>query len=74
MKDLYGYCGLSWCVAGDFNVVRSPDEKASGGRITRFMRMLNKFIDDSGFFDPPLVGSKFTWANWRAATRIDSFL
>lgn len=61
-------------VAGEFNVVRSINEKASDGRITRFMRMFNKFIDDRGLFGPPLAGSKFTWANSRAATRIDSFL
>lgn len=47
-------------VAGEFNVVRSINEKASDGRITRFMRMFNKFIDDRGLFDPPLAGSKFT--------------
>lgn len=47
-------------MVGDFNIIRSPDEKALGGRVTRSMRMFNKFIDDSGLFDLSLVGGKFT--------------
>ena len=74
LGDLFGYYGLRWCVAGDFDVVRSPDEKASHGRITRSMRCFNKFIGDSGLFDPPMDGGKFTWTNSRVATRIDRVL
>lgn len=61
-------------MAGDFNVIRSPEEKTSRGRITSSMRSFNKFIDDSGLVDLLLVDGKFTWANSRAATRIDRFL
>ena len=74
LGDLFGYCGVRWCVVGDFNVVRSPDEKALRGRIIRSMRCFNNFIYVSGLFDPPLVGGKFTWANCRAALRIDRVL
>ena len=44
----------------DFSVVRSHDEKAFGGRFTRSIRCFNKFIDDSGLFDLPMDGGKFT--------------
>ncbi|TYK22164.1 peptidyl-prolyl cis-trans isomerase CYP23 isoform X1 [Cucumis melo var. makuwa] len=74
LGDLYRYCGLRWCVVGDFNVVHSPDEKALGGKITRSIRCFNNFIDDSGLFDPPLIEGKFTCANCRASTRIDRVL
>ena len=74
LGDLFRYCGARWCVVGDFNVVRSPEEKASRGRIARSMRCFNNFIDDSGLFDPPLIGGKFSWANCSATSRIDSVL
>lgn len=70
LGDLYGYCGRGG-VVGDFNVFCFLDEKASGGRITRSMRMFNKFIIHSGLCDPSLVGGKLISANFRAAMRID---
>lgn len=36
----------------DFNILRSLEEKASGGRIASSMRAFNMFIDDSRLFDP----------------------
>lgn len=36
---------------GDFNILRSLEEKASG-RIASSMRAFNMFIDDSKLFDP----------------------
>lgn len=52
----------------------SLEEKASDGRITSSMRVLNKFIDYSGLFGPPLIREKYTCATYRAITWIDSFL
>lgn len=31
LGDLFDYCGLRWCLAGDFNVVRSLVRKRLAG-------------------------------------------
>lgn len=38
------------------------------------MRSFNSFINGCNLFDPLLLNRNFTWANCRAATRIDKFL
>lgn len=74
LGGLFDLCGLCWYVAGDFNVIRSPLEKVSGGHETKSMRRFNDFIEGSQLMDPPLVNERFTWANNRARSRIDRFL
>jgi exonuclease III len=52
----------AWCVLGDFNVVRSSDERRgrvdnSSGDFVSF----NQFIDGNYLVDLPLCGRNFTW-------------
>jgi exonuclease III len=60
LAGLYGLCGPRWCVGGDFNVVRFPSEKSSGGRMTRSMRAFNNFLQDTNMRDPNLLNAEFT--------------
>lgn len=67
-----------WCVAGDFNTVRSANERrgASLQIVNREMLEFNSFIDDMGLNDLPLIGRKYTWyiSDGRCMSRIDRFL
>ncbi|XP_057451864.1 uncharacterized protein LOC130743648 [Lotus japonicus] len=70
----------SWCLAGDFNAVRSPDERRGAAGALNSHRLetheFNSFIADMELLDVPLAGRKFTWRrpNNRAQSRIDRFL
>jgi hypothetical protein len=53
-----------FCILGDFNSVRSPEERkgAVGGlESSEDSRLFNVFIDNIGLVDLPLMGRKFTW-------------
>uniref|UniRef100_A0A2N9FNM3 Reverse transcriptase domain-containing protein n=1 Tax=Fagus sylvatica TaxID=28930 RepID=A0A2N9FNM3_FAGSY len=54
-----------WLVAGDFNVVKSPNEKLGGcilsGYENEFLQCVNSFEVD----DYPAIGCFFTWSNKR---------
>ncbi|XP_057426355.1 uncharacterized protein LOC130719764 [Lotus japonicus] len=69
-----------WCLAGDFNAVRSEEERRgiSEGSLSqrREISEFNNFITEMKLFDVPLVGRKFTWVrpNGQAQSRIDRFL
>lgn len=72
------YLDSAWCVAGDFNSVRSTSERrgVSVQPASRDMEGFNEFICDMGLIDLPLVGRKFTWhrANGSCMSRLDKFL
>ncbi|XP_050281855.1 uncharacterized protein LOC126722746 [Quercus robur] len=76
-------CGLdswwsvSWCVGGDFNVVRFPSERLGSNSFTTAMPELSNFILEQGLNDLPLQGGTFTWSNDREVAlkaRLDRFL
>lgn len=66
------------CVCGDFNSVRSIDERK--GRGVGFRQAdadcFNKFIDDSFLIDLPICGRLFTWyrGDGVSMSRLDRFL
>ncbi|GAU10900.1 hypothetical protein TSUD_426720, partial [Trifolium subterraneum] len=66
------------CVCGDFNAVRSVEERRSvSGRPQSFDHLsFNRFIDDNNLVDLPLCGRKFTWfrGNGLSMNRLDRFL
>ncbi|MCH79282.1 cysteine-rich receptor-like protein kinase [Trifolium medium] len=70
--------GRRVCVCGDFNAVRSVEERRSTTAESRFEDMppFNRFIDDNNLIDLPLSGRKFTWykGDGRAMSRLDRFL
>ncbi|XP_057444431.1 uncharacterized protein LOC130736645 [Lotus japonicus] len=69
-----------WCIVGDFNSVRSPEERigiSSGPDSSRRdTDEFNGFINDMELLDLPLVGRKFTWfrPNGHAMSRLDRAL
>ncbi|XP_028061534.1 uncharacterized protein LOC114264968 [Camellia sinensis] len=52
-----------WCIAGDFNEIRSIGEKKGCSRRDKGMKELNEFIDKCEVVDLPLLDRKFTWCN-----------
>ncbi|GAU39714.1 hypothetical protein TSUD_275090 [Trifolium subterraneum] len=66
------------CVCGDFNAVRSIEERRSGrGRPSSLDHLsFNRFIEDKSLIDLPLSGRKFTWfkGDGLSMSRLDRFL
>lgn len=66
-----------WCLGGDLNETKIPEERKGCIARDRGMRDLNKFIEDLEFVDLPLLGRSFTWSNSQEEekwSRIDMFL
>jgi len=66
------------CVCGDFNSVRSSDDRKCRAFVFRQADadMFNKFIDDTMLIDFPICGRLFTWYRGDGVTmsRLDRFL
>ena len=79
-EELLGLCGwwnVTWCVGGDFNVVRFPSERLSSVFLIQAMHQLSDFISKHGLIDLPLEGGSFTWSNSLevvSRSRLDRFL
>ena len=52
-----------WCILGDFNVVRYPNEKLGGRNFSPGMLAFSDFIENSQLVDLPLVGGTYTWSS-----------
>lgn len=70
-----------WCVADDFNVVRSSSERRGSSILSRedglvLQRDFNQFIEDMHLSDLPSLGRKFTRvrSNGSMLRRLDPFL
>ena len=66
-----------WCLGGDFNAVRFPEERRNAPSIIAEMRRFSEVIGELGLRDSPLTGGPFTWIgalNSQAASRLDHFL
>ena len=66
-----------WCLGGDFNIIRFPEERNREGRISGPMRRFSQIIDDLELKDLPLQGGCFTWKggmNNQRMARLDKFL
>ncbi|GKV05101.1 hypothetical protein SLEP1_g17145 [Rubroshorea leprosula] len=68
--------GGNWCIGGDFNAIRSREEKRGRHFNNTAMRDFNSFIDEAGLEDLPMTGKKFTWfkTDGSAMSRLDRFL
>lgn len=70
----------NWCVLGDFNAVRYPEERKGQGSMSSIQRMesseFNEFIEGMELLDIPLIGRKFTWVrpNGVQMSRLDRIL
>ncbi|XP_075473994.1 uncharacterized protein LOC142505056 [Primulina tabacum] len=70
-------CGDRWCLGGDFNVVRSIQEKINSCSMTSSMHCFDSLIQELQLCDPPLMNGKFTWSNLRSSPiccRLDRFM
>jgi hypothetical protein len=63
LAGIKSWWSLPWCIGGDFNVVRFPNERRAGGGISSAMWEFSDFILDQGLLDLPLVGGRFTWSS-----------
>lgn len=65
-----------WILFGDFNVVRSQDERLGSSFEVIEASFFNDFIARAGLFDFPLGGRRFTRfdKNGRSASKLDRFL
>ena len=52
-----------WCVFGDFNVIRFPNERLGCSRLSATMIDFSDFIEDLSLVDLPLHGGRYTWCN-----------
>ena len=79
-EELGAICGLwedPWCIGGDFNAVRFPEERRNAPRLRIEMRRFSEVIGNLGLRDFPLAGGPFTWIgglNSQVASRLDRFL
>jgi exonuclease III len=66
------------CLCGDFNSVRSVNERRSvrGSQVVDDCAPFNDFIEEGVLIDLPLCGRKFTWykGDGRSMSRLDRFL
>ena len=77
LLDLFCLTYPSWCVGGDFNVIRRRSEKLEGSGFTSSMRDFDGFIRECELHDPPLRNASFTWSNMQESLvckRLDRFL
>ena len=68
---------LPWCVFGDFNVVRFPNERLGCTRVSSHMMDFSDFIEESNLVDLPLGGGPYTWSSGSdhpSLSRLDRFL
>ena len=66
-----------WCIGGDFNMVLSPNDRNSIGRLSHPVRHFNEVLNELGLRDLPLQGGPFTWRgghNNQRMSRLDRFL
>ncbi|KAJ0788215.1 putative RNA-directed DNA polymerase [Helianthus annuus] len=70
-----GSVGL-WCLLGDFNEVRTPEEKLNARFSIRCSSLFNDFIFESGLQEYGMKDRKFTWqsSNGSKLSKIDRVL
>ncbi|RVW72637.1 hypothetical protein CK203_050638 [Vitis vinifera] len=74
---IHGLWEDPWCIEGDFNALRFPEERRNAFRLTAEMRRFSEVIGELGLRDFPLAGGPFTWIgglNSQTASRLDRFL
>lgn len=68
-------CVSPWLIAGDFNAVKSPDERVGGNIPTRYLTCdLGDCCTSLGLTDCPCNREFFTWGNGHFKAKLDRFL
>jgi hypothetical protein len=52
-----------WALGGDFNLIRSPENRNKAGGDIGEMNIFNEMISDLNLVEMPLSGRNFTWSN-----------
>ena len=52
-----------WIIMGDFNFIRSPDDRNKLGGDINQMLLFNEAISNLGLVELPLKGRQFSWSN-----------
>jgi len=63
LGDFLGSTPLPCLVGGDFNLIRSPSDKSSGGGDISLMNAFNYFIEEYELREMHRAGPRFTWTN-----------
>ena len=66
-----------WCIGGDFNVVKFPEERRGCMNLSTTMRRFLEVIDKPHLKDLPLSSGEYTWwggLNNSLASRLDCYL
>ena len=77
LGSIKGLWSDPWCVGGDFNMIRYPEERRRGGELSASMRRFTEVVEDLELRDYPLQGGLFTWRgglNNQSQSRLDRFL
>lgn len=77
LDDIKSRWSGPWCVGGDWNVVRFPNEKLGGCRTTPDMQAFSGWINNNSLVDLQLSGAAFTWSNHQSPpsmSKLDIFL
>lgn len=79
-KDLWKELNLvreghfhTWVLCGDFNVIRSPQDKSGPAFDIQISTMFNTFINKHCLVEHKLHSRKFTWSNGRQFALLDRF-
>ena len=65
----------AWCVLGDFNAVRSMEERIGGDPVTEYeIQELNSMMENCELQEAPTVGAFYTWTNKKIWSRLDRVL
>ena len=63
LHDLSSNINGPWVIIGDFNLIRSGDEKNNVNVNIPLMNTFNDTINSLGVMEIPLLGRNFTWSN-----------
>ena len=64
--------GVFWCILGDFNSIRDPEERFGSSQRTLIDNSINEFnewIHEMEMLEVPWLGRKFTWIRPNGASR-----
>lgn len=63
LKNIQTNDDVDWLIVGDFNLIRSPQDRNKPGGNISDMFMFNEAISALGLVDLPLQGRRYKWSN-----------
>jgi hypothetical protein len=61
----------NWLILGDFNFIRSPDNRNKPGGDINDMFLFNEVTGHLGLLELQLIGRKYTWSNKQSAPLLE---